>query len=121
MALKNFAHPRQRLQKDRCDLKASKIACGKDKNSGLAGSEGADLQRTISQLLILGENNPARLSSRLEPDTVLFIASEMIVVNLNCKASFNEFGSDWLDAKKPVYEEYRPFRRLRIGWLLRSH
>jgi hypothetical protein len=121
MALKNLAYLRKGGQEDGCDFDASKIASCQDEHSGLAGSEGADLQRAISQFLILGENNPSPLSGRPELNVVLFIASEMIVVNLDDKASFDQFGSDWLYAEGPVDEEYSPVRRLRNGWLLRSH
>jgi hypothetical protein len=49
--------------------------------------------------LILCQHDPAPLSGRLEPHTVLFIASEMIVVNLHNQTSFDEFGSDWFYAE----------------------
>ena len=93
----------------------------KHEHSGFAGSQGSDLQRTISQPLILGEHNPAPLADRPKPDAVLLITSEMVVVNLDNKTSLDEFRSDWVYAQRPVDEEYRLIRRLRSGSLLRWH
>ena len=39
-------------------------------------------------------------------DTILLIASEVVVVNLNFQTGFDEILSDWLYAEGPVEEEY---------------
>jgi hypothetical protein len=109
------------LQENGCDLDSAKIASGEHKYPGPAGSQGGDLQGTVSQPLIFGENNPSPLADRAEPDPVLLIPSEMIVMNLNGKARFDQFRPDWLDAERPVDEEYSSIRRLRSELLLRSH
>jgi hypothetical protein len=51
--------------------------------SGFAGSERGDFQWTISQPLILREDNPAPLADGTKPDAVLLVASEMVVMNLH--------------------------------------
>ena len=111
----------QCCQENGGDLAATKIACRKDEYPRVACSQSAHLQRAVSQPLILGEHNPAALSDFLEPDTVFFVASEMIVVNLNHESRVDQFRPDWLYAQRPVDKEYGPIRRLRSGWLLRSH
>ena len=70
------------------------IACRKDEHSGIADSERRDFQRAISQSLILCEDNPAPLADRLEPDAILFITNEMVVVNLDNEPGIDEFCSD---------------------------
>jgi len=119
--MEDEAHPWQCCQKGRGDLAPSKVACGQDEYSRFACSQGANLQRTISQPLILREHNPAACSDRLEPDTIFLVPSEMVVVNLDGETRVDQFRSDWLYAQRPVDKEYGPIRRPRSGWLLRSH
>jgi hypothetical protein len=45
----------------------------------------------------------------------------MVVVNLDDEARVHEFCPDRFDAQRSVNEKHRPIRRLRSGWLLRSH
>jgi hypothetical protein len=70
-------------QENRGDFYSSEIAGGKDEHSRVAGSQCRDLQRTISQSLILGEDDPASLTDRPKPNAVFLVASEMVVVNLD--------------------------------------
>jgi hypothetical protein len=79
------------------------------------------LQRTVSQLLILGEHNPTLRADLPNPDAVLLITREMVVVDLDYETGLDELRADWLYAQRPVDEEYGFIRPLRSGWLLRSH
>jgi hypothetical protein len=114
-------YPWQLRQEDGGDLTAAKIAGSKDKYPRLACSQCANLQRTVSQPLVLREHSPAALSDRLEPHTIFFVAGEMVVVNLYGETRVDEFRSDRFYAERPVDKKYSPIRRLRSGWLLRSH
>jgi len=97
--MQNFANPWQCRQENRGDLSAPEIAGGQDEDPGLAGSQRCDLQRTVSQSLIFGEDDPASLTRPPEPDAVFFIAREMVVVDHDCEARFDEFGTDWFYAE----------------------
>ena len=108
-------------QKDGCDLGATKIPGGQNEYPRIAFAQCGNLQRAISQPLIFRQYNPATLSDDLQPDTVFLVASEMIVVNLHAEARTSKLRSDRLYAQRPVDKEYAPVRRLRSGWLLRSH
>lgn len=119
--MQDFEDPRQRCQEDRRDFDSAQIPRSEDEHSGFAGSQSRDLQRTVSQPLILGEHNPAALADRLKPDAVFLITRKMVVVDLDYETGLDELRSDWIYAKRPVDEEYRFIRRLRSGWLLRSH
>ena len=81
--MEDFANPRECLKEDRRDLDSPEIASRQNEHPGFARSQRRDLQRTVSQSLILGEDHPAPFADRLEPDAILLIASEMLVVNLN--------------------------------------
>ena len=96
-------------------LNASEIAGRKDEHSGFAGSQRCDLQRTVSQPLIVGQHNPTPLADRPKPHAILFITREMVIVDLDHETTLSERRSDWIDAKRPVGEENRFFRRLRSG------
>jgi hypothetical protein len=76
-------YSRQCGQKDRGDLAATKVPSRKDEHPRVACSQGAHFQRAIPQSLILGEHNPTALSDGLKPDAIFFVASEMIVMNLD--------------------------------------
>ena len=104
--VEDCADPRQRSQENRCDFGATEITGGEDEHPGFAGSQRGDLQWTISQPLILGQHNPTALASRTEPDAVLLITREMVIVDLDCETGFHKFRSDWLYAQRPVDEEY---------------
>ena len=119
--MQDFEDTRQYGQENRRDFDAPEIPRSKDEYSGFAGSQCCDLQGTISEPLILGEHNPTSLADPTKPDAVLFITREMVVVDFDHETSLDEFRSDWLYAQRPVDEEYRFIRRLRSGWLLRSH
>lgn len=119
--MEDFEDPRQCRSEDRSDFGTSEIAGCKDEHSRFAGSERGDLQRSVSQPLILGEHHPAALADGSKPDAVLLIAREMVVVDLDCETNLDEFRSDWIYAKRPVDEKYGFIRRLRSGWLLRFH
>jgi hypothetical protein len=73
------------------------------------------------QPLIFREHDPASLTDGFEPDAVLLVASEMIIVNYNRQSGLGQFSSEGVYAKRPIDEENTPIRRLRIGWLLRFH
>jgi hypothetical protein len=60
-------NPRQCRQEDRRDLEAPEIPRRKDEHPGFAGSQRRNLQRTVSQPLILGENDPTTLALRGTP------------------------------------------------------
>ena len=94
--MQDFEDPRQCRQKDRRDFDSAQIRRRQNENSGLAGSQRGDLQRTVSQPLVLGEHNPASLADRLKPDAVFLIAGEMIVVDLNRETGLDELRSDWI-------------------------
>jgi len=91
--VEDFANAREGRDEDRRDLGASEIASREDEHSGVAGTERRDLQRTISQSLVLGQDDPAPLAGRLEPDTIVFIASEMVVMNLDPETALDKFCS----------------------------
>ena len=88
------AYPWQRRSKDGGDVAAAEIACREDEHSSVACSKGRNLQRAVSQPLILGEHDPPTLADRLEPDAIFLVASEMIVVNLDDEARSHEFRTD---------------------------
>ncbi len=119
--MEDAVHTWQCCQEDGGDLAATKIPCSEDEYPRVACSQCANLQRAVSQPLVLREHDPAALSDRLEPDAIFLVASEMIVVNLDDETRVDELRPDWLYAQRPVDKEYGPIRRLRSGWLLRSH
>ena len=118
---RDSVYARQRCDEDGGDLTAAKVPGSEDEHPRIACTKGSDLQGTVPQFLVLGQDNPAALSYLLEPDTVFLVASEMIVVNLNDEPRVDQFRPNWLYTQRPVDEEYGPIRRLRSGWLLRSH
>jgi hypothetical protein len=71
------------LKENLSDFDSAEIPGGKHEHSGAAGSQRRDLQRTISQSLILGQDHPASLTYRLKPNAIIFVASEMVVVNFD--------------------------------------
>ena len=75
----------------------------------------------VSQPLILRQYNPTPFANLPKSDAVLLIPCEVIVVHLHGETIVHKLRSDRFRAEGPVYEEYRPIRRLRSGWLLRSH
>lgn len=113
--MQNFEDPRQCRQENGRDLDAPEIPRRKDEYPGFAGSQRRDLQRTVSQPLILGENDPATLADRPKPDAVFLITREMVVVDLDRETGFDELRSDWIYAQRPVDEEYGLIRRRRSG------
>src|SRR5712691_11343778 len=103
--MEDVVHPRQCCQEDGGDFAATKISCSEYEDPRVACSQCANLQRAVSQPLILREHNPAALSDRLEPDAIFFVASEMVVVNLDDETRVDELRSDWLHAQRPVDKE----------------
>ena len=91
-------NPWQGSQEHRGDLDTTQIAGREYEHSSVAGSQCRNLQWTISQSLILGEDDPASLTYRLKPNAVLLVASEMVVVDLNDETRVDEFRSDWFYA-----------------------
>lgn len=75
------------------DLTPAKIAGSEDEYPGAACAQRSNLQRTVSQPLILGQHHPATFSDRLEPDAVFRVTSEMIIVNLDHETGLDEFRS----------------------------
>jgi len=59
-----------------------KIFGGEDEDSRPTASQGADLQRTVPQTLILRKHHPLELSDGVQPNPVFFAWFEMIVMNL---------------------------------------
>jgi len=92
--MQDFEDPRQRCQEDRRDFDSAQIPRSEDEHSGFAGSQSRDLQRTVSQPLILGEHNPAALADRLKPDAVFLITRKMVVVDLDYETGLDELRSD---------------------------
>src|SRR5712664_1478802 len=92
--MEDSANPWQYCQKDHSDLAATQIACSENEYPRFACSERANLQGPVSQFLILREHNPAVLSDRLEPDAIFLVTLEVVIVNLDDEARFNELGSN---------------------------
>jgi hypothetical protein len=92
----------QRPRRSRC----LEITSREYEDSRVAGAQRGNLQRTISQSLVLGKHDPAPLARRPQPDTIFLVASKMVVMNLDRNAGPNEFSSNWLNAERPVDEEY---------------
>jgi hypothetical protein len=81
--MKDCKNSRKRVSEDRGDLAAAKITSSEDKHSGIAGSQRGDFQWAVPQSLILGKHNPSSRANLTEPNTILLVASEMVVVKLD--------------------------------------
>src|ERR1022692_245745 len=120
-SLSNWEIRGSAVRKTAADLTPAKIAGSEDEYPGAACAQRSNLQRTVSQPLILGQHHPATFSDRLEPDAVFRVTSEMIIVNLDHETGLDEFRSEWFYAQRPIDKEDGLVRRLHSGWLLRSH
>ena len=105
----------------RSNITASQVTGDKDKYAGAACSQSGDLERTIPQALIFREDDPLLLSDRSQPDTILFIALEVVIVDLNGQTFGSQGTTDRFNAQGPVDEQDSAVRRLRSGSLLRRH
>ncbi len=63
--------------------KPRRLPRGQDEHPGFAGPQRGDLQRAVSQSLILREYNPTTLADCPQPDSVLLVTREVIVVHLD--------------------------------------
>ena len=114
-------NPRRGLNENGSYFCAAQVASCENEHPCFAPTQCGDLQGTVPQLLILGQDDPASLTSGPQPHPILLCTRKMIIVNLDRKTAFDELRSDGFYPKRPVDEEYTPIRQLRSGLLLRSH
>lgn len=93
MAFENPVDVRKSLNKDVCNLDSTEISGGQYKYPRATGTQSSNLQRPVSQPLILRQDHPTSRPNSPEPDTIFFIAGEMVVVNLNNDSIVHEFRS----------------------------
>jgi hypothetical protein len=62
---------------------SSEITGYQDEYAGAAGTQRGDFKRSITKPLILGQDNPGARAYFAEPDLVIFVALEVIVMNLD--------------------------------------
>jgi hypothetical protein len=79
--------PRQGGHECRRDFASAKVAGHQHENSRTTGAQCRDLQRAVSQTLILCEDNPTVFRDGPEPNTILFIPLEMFVVDFDRQVS----------------------------------
>jgi hypothetical protein len=91
--MEDAVNPRQCPNENSSNLSTTQIAGGKNEDSCAARAQGGKLQRTISQSLIFREHNPTAVSDRPQPDAVLRVASEMIVVNFDDETQIGKLRS----------------------------
>jgi hypothetical protein len=96
--MEDAAHQWQGRKEHRSDLASTKITRCEDEYSRIAGSQCANLQRAVSQLLVLSKYNPTPLSDRFQPDAIFFVPSKMVIVNFDGETRVHERRSDWLYA-----------------------
>lgn len=81
--MKDAADPRQGRHERRRDFTSTKIASHQHENPGPTVTQSGDLQRAVSQALVLRQDNPAVFPNGTKPNAIVFISLEMIVVDVD--------------------------------------
>jgi hypothetical protein len=81
LGVQDPAYRWQGRNEHRSNVTASQAARYNDKHSCAACSQSGNLERTIPQTRVFREDDPVLLSNRGQPDTILFIGLEVVVVD----------------------------------------
>lgn len=97
--IQNFEDSRKCLLENGCNLRSAQISGNQNENPRITGAQRRDFERPIAETLVFRQDDPTALSHFLEPNTVLFISLEMIVMDFYGDSRFDERATCWLDAQ----------------------
>lgn len=81
--MEDSKNSRQGRQEGRSDFRAAQVPSNQDEDARLARPECGNLKRPVPQALILGQDDPATSPRDREPDSIFFVALEVVIVNLD--------------------------------------